>query len=391
MRIILVTGKGGVGKTTVSAATSVRAAARGQRTLVVSTDAAHSLADVFETEVGWDVHGIGDNLDGVHVDGRREFERSWAPIAGYLRQLLGDAGIDVLHAEELLALPGFDQLLALIRLRDLVESDRWDAVVIDCAPSADSLRLLALPDAVAFYLTRLFGPKGTISAWARRRFERTFSMPTPDEKVMTSIGDFVEDMSRVRSMFASAATTARIVVNPERMVVAEGQRTLSYLALYGYPVDAVVVNRVIGDEANGTVLQPWIDSQQANLSRIGEVFGDLPQLVASHRMTEPLGLQALREVADELFGNRDPLDVMARAPALAITSDRDETVLRLPIGGADRRNLSVMRRQGELVVTLDGHRRAVLLPDSLCDQEVSRAGVADGCLEVAFARNGHGR
>ena len=365
MRIILVSGKGGVGKTTVSAATSIKAAARRRRTLVVSTDAAHSLGDVFETELAADVRTIGDNLDGVHLDGRSQLEQSWAPIAGYLRQLLAQAGIDDLHGEELLAAPGFDQLLALVRLRELVESGRWDAVVIDCAPSADNLRLLALPDAVAFYLTRLFGRSGTINMWARRRFERTFSVPTPGRDVMASVGDFVDGVSRVQSMFATATTTARIVVNPERIVVAEGQRTLSYLALYGYAVDAVVVNRLIGTQGSGTMLQPWIDAQQANVRRIGEVFAGLPQLVLSHQMTEPLGMDALRAVADELYADRDPLEVMASAPALVISTDRDEAVLRLPIGGADRNDLSVTRRNGELVVTLDGHRRAVLLPDSL--------------------------
>ena len=389
MRVVLVTGKGGVGKTTVSAATAVAAAARGKRTLVVSTDDAHSLADVFEADLGPDVVRVHEYLDGVHLDGRHEFERSWAAIARYLRQLLGETGIDHLQAEELLTVPGLDQLLALVRLRDLLERGHWEAVIIDCAPSADNLRLLALPDAVAFYLTRLFGRSGTISTWARRRFERAFSMPTPDEAVLSSIGDLVDAVSRVQSMFAAATTTARIVVNPERIVVAEGQRTLSYLALYGYAVDAVVVNRVIGSQARGTELQPWVDAQQANLVRIGEVFGGLPQLIVSHQVAEPLGIDALRAVADELYHEHEPLEVIARAPALAITSDRDGAVVRVPIGGADRHDLRVIRRNGELFVSVNGHRRAVLLPDSLRDQEVRRAGIADGCLEVVFAGGGH--
>jgi arsenite-transporting ATPase len=387
----LTTGKGGVGKTTVSAASAVRAAALGIRTLVVSTDAAHSLADVFETELGPDVCPIAENLDGVHLDGQREIERSWGAIADYLRRLLGETGIDHLHAEELLAIPGLDQLLALVRLRELVQADRWDVVIIDCAPSADNLRLLALPDAVSFYLTRLFGRTGTVGIWARRRFERAFGVPTPNEEVIESVGDLIDEVSRVRSMFAAATTTARIVVNPERIVIAEGQRLMSYLALYGYPVDAVVVNRVITSHAGDTVLQGWIESQRANLVRIGEAFGGLPMLTVSFQAAEPLGMDALRAVADELYRDRQPLDVMAEVPALSITTDREEAVLRVPVGGAGRDELDVLRRDGELLISLDGHRRAVRLPDSLLHQEVRRAGVADGCLEIAFGSNGDGR
>ena len=383
------TGKGGVGKTTISAATAILAASRGTRTLVVSTDAAHSLSDVLDIDLGADVSRIADNLDAVHLDGRTEVSRTWADIARYLRQLLDQAGIGYLQAEELLAIPVLDQLLSLVRLRDLVEQGQWDAVVVDCAPSADSLRLLALPDAVTFYLTRLFGRAGLGSALVRRKFERTFSIPTPDHDVINSIGVLVEVMSRVQSMFASATTTARIVVNPEKIVIAEGRRTLSYLALYGYSVDAVVVNRVLSTELRGTVLQPWLESQQTHMRTIDDVFQCLPRLVVSHQVTEPIGLEALRAVGDELYTEHEPLDVMARVPAMTITAERHEAILRVPVGVADRKEIELYRRDDELFVTLNGYRRAVLLPDSLHEYQVRRAGVADGCLEVVFARNGH--
>lgn len=384
VRVILITGKGGVGKTTVSAATALASADQSARTLLVSTDAAHSLGDVLGVRLGPDPTSVAPNLDALHLEGKCELERSWAAIANYLRRVVGRTEIDHLHAEELLVLPGLDQLLALARLRSLAAEGRWDAIVVDCAPSADSLRLLALPDVLGFYLERLFGRGGTLGGWTRRRLERALAVPVPDDEVLVSVADLADEIKSIGALLKTADTTARIVVTPEQVVVAEGQRTLTYLALYGYCVDAVVVNRVLGNDLVGTPLAHWIDAQQRQLKEIEAAFQPLPRLLLRHTGTEPIGLAQLRELGSELYRDSDPLARLSASPALEIVTSDGESIVRVPIGGIDRADIGVERLPGELVITLAGQRRVVSLPEGLRDQVVRRAGVADAHLEVVF-------
>ena len=225
---------------------------------------------------------VASNLDGAQLEGRFELERSWAEIARYLRQLLGRTELDEVQIEELLVVPGLDQFLALARLRALAAEGRWDAIVVDCAPSADSLRLLALPETLSFYLNKLFGRAGALGGWARRRIERTLAVPVPDESVIASVADLADEVGRIAAFLQTADTTARIVLTPEQVVVAEGQRTLAYLALYGYAVDAVLVNRVLGDDVAETSLAPWLAAQKIQLQVIDRAFAPLPLLLAPH-------------------------------------------------------------------------------------------------------------
>jgi arsenite-transporting ATPase len=382
-RVMMITGKGGVGKTTLSAATALTAAGRGARTLLVSADQAHSLGDVLLHELGGDPTSIADNLEGLQLDGRQELQRTWASITGYLRRLLGIVELDRLHADELLMIPGLDQLVALVRLRELVKDGRWDVIVVDCAPSADSLRLLALPDVLSWYVDRIFGRGGTALKWARRRLERTLAVPLPDDGVISSITEMTDELAGLRAVLDHADTTARIVVTPERVVIAEGQRTLSYLALYGYAVDAVLVNRAptpeLCDAATGS------PAAQSGLARIDAAFADLPQLTVRARSEEPLGLERLREVGRELYGGRDPLATLTDRQPLEIVARDDETVVRLLVPGLRRDQIGVERVRDELVVTLDAYRRTVLLPDALRRREVVRAGLAGDHLEVVFS------
>ncbi len=385
MRLVLVTGKGGVGKTTLAAATAVCSAERGARTLVVSTDAAHSLGDVLAVPLDSDPLNVAPGLDGLHLDGRRELEQSWSAISEYLRRLIGWADIDRLHVDELMVVPGLDQLLALARLRSLAEQERWDAIVVDCAPSADSLRLLTLPDVLRWYVDRVFGSNGVIGGWARRRVQRGLAIPMPGDDVLGSITDLTDQLQRLRELLTRAVTTARVVVTPERVVVAEAQRTLAYLALYGYAVDAVLVNRVLGPELALPQLRQWRNAQDAQLSAIDHSFAPLPRLTAEYRQVEPIGVQALSELGREVYGDADPLAQLAVQPALQITTSACESMVRMPIHSVERNDIHLHRVADDLVVTLGTYRRSIRLPDQLRMQEVVRAGLADGHLEVVFA------
>jgi arsenite-transporting ATPase len=383
-------GKGGVGKTTLSAATALAAAARGARVLVVSTDAAHSLGDALQCSLGDEPVVVGPGVEAAQLDGRQELEETWSTIAGYLHDLIGVAELARLNAEELLVIPGLEQLLALARLKSLIASNRWDAVVVDCAPSADSLRLFSLPEVLDWYASRIFGRDGTIRSRLRKTLERTLLVNAPDDRVIASTTTLSRDLADLRRVLGEANTTARVVVTPERLVVAEAQRTVSYLALYGYGVDAILVNRVV-DDGHGV---PWLSalhaSQSAQLIRIDESFGPLTRLTCAFRPSEPSGGSELLDLGRDLYAGLDPLARLSDGPALEITSNGEGARLRLPVNGVDRDSISLRRRGTELVVTLGSHRRAVALPDGMRRQEVVRAGVVDGALEVDFAEAGHG-
>lgn len=380
----MLTGKGGVGKTTLAAATAVAAAQQGSRTLLVSTDAAHSVCDVLDRPLGAEPASVAPGLDAVQLDGRYELQRSWAAIADYLHRALGWAEIHRLQVDELMVVPGLDQLVALARLRALVNDGSWDTLVVDCAPSADSLRLLMLPDVLRWYIDRLFGESGITAAWMRRRVARTLAIPTPDDSVLDSIQDITNELSGLRAMLGEAVTTARVVVTPERLVIAEAQRTMAYLALYGYQVDAVLVNRVAGDEFAVPELERWRAMEQAQLDAIDRSFDPLPRLRVHRRYAEPIGLEMLAEVGDELYSGLDPVARLSDQPAFELDTHGAESRVRLFAPGFVRDEIALERDGAELIVTLGEHRRAVQLPDTLQYQDVVRAGRDGAYLEVVF-------
>jgi arsenite/tail-anchored protein-transporting ATPase len=380
----LLTGKGGVGKTTLAAATAIAAARGGARTLLVSTDAAHSVCDVLDLPLGAEPVAVAPNLDAVQLDGRHELQRSWSAIADYLHRALGWAEIHRLQVDELMVVPGLDQLVALARLRALVLDGSWDALVVDCAPSADSLRLLMLPDVLGWYIDRLFGETGVTGAWMRRRVAKTLAIPTPDDQVLDSIQEITRELSGLRAMLGEAVTTARVVVTPERLVIAEAQRTMAYLALYGYQIDAVLVNRVAGDEFNAPQLERWLAMERAQLECIDRNFDPLPRLRARRRFAEPIGLEMLEEVGDELYAGLDPVARLSDQPALELATHGAESHVRLFAPGLMRDEIALERDGAELIVTLGEHRRAVQLPDTMQYQDVLRAGRDGAYLEVVF-------
>jgi arsenite-transporting ATPase len=385
----LLTGKGGVGKTTLAAATAVAAAKGGARTLLVSTDAAHSVCDVLDQPLGAEPVAVAPDLDAVQLDGRHELQRSWSAIADYLHRALGWAEIHRLQVDELMVVPGLDQLVAMARLRALVLDGSWDALVVDCAPSADSLRLLMLPDVLQWYIDRLFGDTGITGAWMRRRVARTLAIPTPDDQVLSSIEDITRELSGLRAMLGEAVTTARVVVTPERLVIAEAQRTMAYLALYGYQVDAVLVNRVAGEEFAAPQLEKWLAMERTQLECIDRSFDPLPRLRVRRRYAEPIGLEMLEEVAAELYAGLDPVARLSDQPALELATHGAESRVRLFAPGLVRDEIALERDGAELIVTLGEHRRAVQLPDTLQYQEVLRAGRDGAYLEVVFGEPAH--
>jgi arsenite-transporting ATPase len=257
-RTILYTGKGGVGKTSVAAATARRCAGAGARTLVISTDPAHSLADALQEKVGGEPTKVGKRLWAQQVQAQDELERHWSAVSEWLGGLLVERGVDRIAAEELTVPPGGDELFSLLEIKRHVESGEFDAVIVDCAPTGETLRLLSFPDAARWWLDKVFGREATMLAAARPLARMFLDVPLPDEKVLGEIQRLVGNLVAMHELLRdSRAVSMRLVMTPDRMVVAEAMRTFTYLNLYGYLTDAVVVNRVFPDELAEGYFGAW--------------------------------------------------------------------------------------------------------------------------------------
>ncbi|MGH3760677.1 ArsA family ATPase [Actinophytocola sp.] len=374
-RILLFTGKGGVGKTTLAAATAARLAVAGRKVLVASADPAHSLGDAFGRPLTHEPSEVDTCLYAAHVDARGLVDRSWQDIRGQLRTWLAGAGLDELDAEELTVLPGVDELLALTEVARLARQGTWEVVVVDCGPTAETLRLLALPEAVASYVDRLF-------------------VPSLRAKV-SSLGRLATHLGELRRMLVDPAVTGvRLVLTPDRLVVAETRRTLAALALRGIRVDSLVANRLVPRARMWGPAAGWLRTRRAEqdavLSEL-DVSTPLPVHLVEHRPVEPVGVAPLLELAADLYRDADPLaapfggDAASVKPLLDLRRLADgahELTIALPL--TDSATLDLARVGDDLAVTVDGVRRLVALPVLLRRHTVTDAFVDDRGLVLRF-------
>jgi arsenite/tail-anchored protein-transporting ATPase len=385
-RVLLFTGKGGVGKTTTAAATAVHLAAAGQRVLATSADPAHSLADSMDVALGSAPTEVRPGCWAQQLDARERLEESWNDIREWMLEVLDWAGVAAIEAEELAVVPGLDELFALTELESLVASGDYDTIVVDCAPTAETIRLLSLPDILSWYMDRLFPASRRLTRVVGPVLHRFTSLPVADDAVFRAGQRFYDQLDAVRRILSDpAVTSARLVVNPERMVIAEARRTYTYLSLFGYQVDAVVVNRVLPDVAADPWFEDWRRSQAAHLDTIGESFAPLPVFHAEHTGGEVVGLDALADLAGQLWSGVDPSCRLVDEQPLRMQREGNDVVLSVELPFTERDEVDLTRNADELFIALGPHRRNLLLPDSLRRREIRSASLVDGRLQIAFS------
>ncbi|MGZ8733885.1 MAG: ArsA family ATPase [Acidimicrobiia bacterium] len=385
VRILLFTGKGGVGKTTVAAATALRAADAGLRTVVCSNDPAHSLADAFGVPLGDAVATVAPGLHGIQLDARARLEASWDAVREYLVALFDWAGAAPVEAEELAVIPGLDEVFALADIKMFAACGEYDVVVVDCAPTAETLRLLSLPDVIGWYMDRVFPAQRGITRVVRPFLTRMMSVPIASDKVFDAVARFSTRLDGVRELLTDPEiTSARLVVNAERLVVAEARRTFTYLSLFGYHVDAVIANRLLPAAVSDPWFSEWRSLEARYLVEISDAFAPAPILTAELAPGELVGVDRLRGFGTTLYADRDPVARLATTDPMRVEVVGDVLVLSLPLPGVERSEIRLGRRNGELLVAVGAYRRAVVLPDSLQRRDVGSARLVDERLEVEF-------
>jgi arsenite-transporting ATPase len=383
-RTILYTGKGGVGKTSVAAATARRCAAAGARTLVLSTDPAHSLADSLQVAVGSEPTPVSDRLWAQQVQAQEELERHWSAVQAWLGGVLAERGVERLAADELTVPPGADELFSLLQLKRHADSGKWDAIIVDCAPTGETLRLLSFPEAARWWLDKALGRESVLLS-AARPFARAFlDVQLPDERVMKDVHRLVANLIEMHELLREPQVSLRLVMTPDRMVVSEAMRTFTYLNLYGYLTDAVVVNRVFPDELAGTYFGAWREVQAAQLELVESGFAPVPVLRAPYFEQEVIGAPMLDRLGDALFASRDASAVLHDRLTQELRVDDGHAELRLDLPFARKGDVALRKIGLELVVRVDGQKRTIVLPGALAGYRPTGAALRDGSLVVAF-------
>ena len=386
-RILLFTGKGGVGKTSIAAATALRAADRGMRTLVISTDAAHSLGDAFDRAIGPNPVPLADHLDGQEIEVYHSIEKHWGKLQDYIRTLFRWRGVDEIFAEEMSVLPGMEEVASFLWVHQHYHSGAYELIVIDAAPTGETLRFLALPEIGRWWMDKLFPLHRKVARVLRPAVERVTDIPVPQEDTYDAAERLFRELDSIHATFTDpAVTSVRVVLNPETMVIKESQRTFTYLHLFGYATDAVILNRVLPADVEGGYFAEMRAAQQGNRALIDEVFSPLPILEVPYFPREVMGVESLRRMGASLYGDRDPAARLYDRRTFEIEATADgKIVVALALPRVQKEEVDLVQRGDELTITVGHYRRNLLLPRVLHGRDVERAKVEPGRLVVTFA------
>jgi arsenite/tail-anchored protein-transporting ATPase len=386
MRIIVHTGKGGVGKTSISAATALRCAQQGLKTIVISTDTAHSLGDSLDTQLSPEAQEVAPNLWAQEIDARYSMDKYWGQFQKYMIALFSRRGVEGIVAEEVTILPGFEEGAHLLWIDKYQRDGFFDVLVVDAAPTAETLRLLSLPDVTRWWFEKLFSMGKGAARFLRPIAKPFLRTEIPDQEAFDQVEYLFSTLDKVRALLADPKTsTMRLVVNPEKMVIKETQRTYTYLNLYGYPVDAVICNKVIPAEVNDPFFEGWKELQQENIKLISEVFGELPVLKSPMMPRDVTGMAALERVGQALYGDRNPVDLMFDGKTHEINKQEDGSyILQVPLPFVRRDDMDLYRSADELTLRVGPYRRNIVLPHALWKMEIKDAKFAGDSLNIHF-------
>ncbi len=387
-RTILYTGKGGVGKTSVATATALACARSGMRTIVMSTDPAHSLADSLDVPLGAKPLEVEPNLFAQQVQANEEMERHWSAVQSWLTDLLSDRGLERITAEELTVPPGFDELFALLQIKDHHDSGEYDVIVVDCAPTGETLRLLSFPDVAQWWIEKVFPWERRLISAARPVAKAFLDIPLPDKQVYNEVERLVGSLVAMNDILRDHTNTSlRLVMTPDKMVISEAMRTFTYLNLYGYLTDAVIVNRLFPEETAEGYFASWREAQQENLVSVRDSFSPVPVRTAPYFDEEVIGTAMLTRLGDKLFEDgAEASKVLFDTIIQEIVIEDDNAHLLLSLPFVEKGDIGLNKIGLEVVVRVGDQKRTIMLPNSMTGFKPSGAKVEDGRLRIEFVR-----
>ncbi len=391
MRLILMTGKGGVGKTSVAAATGLRCAELGYRTLVLSTDPAHSLADSFDMELGHDPREVRPNLWGAELDALKELEGNWGAVKRYITQVLQARGMEGVQAEELAILPGMDEIFGLVRMKRHYDEGTYDVLIIDSAPTGTALRLLSLPEIGGWYMRKFYKPLQAVSVALRPLVEPLFrpiaGFSLPNKEVMDAPYEFYEQIEALQKVLMdNTQVSVRLVTNPEKMVIKESLRAHAYLSLYNVSTDLIIANRIIPDTVTDPFFKKWKENQEQYRQEIHENFRPLPVKEVPLYAEELCGLEALDRLKETLYKDEDPAQVYYKETTLRVVQEAsNQYSLELYLPGIAKDQIQLNKTGDELNIRIGNHRRNMVLPQALAALEPTGAKMDEDYLKIKFA------
>jgi len=392
VRVILYMGKGGVGKTSVAAATALRSAQLGYRTIILSTDSAHSLSDSFDLALGGELQPIIPNLWGQEPEVSHTVETRWGTVREWMSALLAWRGMDEIVADEMAILPGMEELANLLYIVDYSRSGKYDVIIVDCAPTGETLRFLAFPEILRWWMERMFPIGRKAASLVHPLVSRLTNIPMPDDEVFASVESLFSELDQIRSLLTNQdETSVRLVVNPEKMVIKEAQRTFTYLNLYGYLTDLIICNRLIPDKVDDQYFSFWKKSQSQYYTVIEEGFAPLPISSVPLLKQEVVGVPMLKVMADALYGDDDPTKVFFRGQAQQFRQEDEHYILTLALPFTEKGDISLTQSGDELTIRVGNFKRNIILPHVLIGLAATEARFEENKLKIQFHQRQKGK
>lgn len=385
MRIIIYTGKGGVGKTSMAAASACQIAKSGKKVMIISTDQAHSLGDSFDVKLGREPEQVMENVYAMEIDAVYESEKSWGNLKEYLRQLLTIQGSGGIEVEELLVFPGLEELFSMFKILEVYDSGKFDVLIVDCAPTGETLSLLKYPERMTGFIEKVLPMKRKGAKIAGPTVEKIMKIPMPEDNVFDDIEYVMGKMNRLQQLLLNKEIVSlRIVTTPERIVIEEAKRNFTCLHLYNYNVDAILVNRIYPEAAMKGYFNKWIIMQQEGINEIKESFSEIPKFYIELQNEELRTVPVLQRVGKEIFADTALEEVLFKEDIYKVERTQDGLSLKIYLPFANKQELKLQQNENELILDVKNERRRFPLPLEIVGKEISGAKFEDGFLSISF-------